>query len=186
MRSRSTVVKGAGPSNPAGNADLDQAGANDAQPVAIDARLLSDDQFGVLFILWLVGRATVEAIERRVHPGGMSADEFPVYCLLDIAGPLTPSALGAWMAAPPTTVSSFVKRLERRGHVARRANRTDRRSHLLELTDAGRAAQGEAIQLFAPLAEQIERELGRATPRVRADLLELRRAFDAVRATESV
>jgi DNA-binding MarR family transcriptional regulator len=158
--------------------------SDDERPVAIDARLLADERFGVMFILWLVGRATVDAIDRRIQGTGMSADEFPVYCLLDIAGPLTPSALGTWMAAPATTVSSFVKRLEERGHAARRPNQADRRSYLLELTDAGRTAQSEAIEQFAPLAEKVERELGRATPRVRAELLHLRRIFDGLRETE--
>jgi DNA-binding MarR family transcriptional regulator len=187
VRTRSTVVKGSStPTARSGTADLDPAGdAGDGRPPAIDERLFGDERFGVLFVLWLVGRATVDAIDRRIEGTGLSADEFPVYCLLDIAGPLTPSALGAWMAAPPTTVSALVKRLERRGHAVRRANTADRRSYRLELTEAGRAAQGDAIHLFTPLAAQIERELGRGTPRVRADLIRLRRAFDAVRGMES-
>ncbi len=160
MRSRSTVVKGKAAAALAAP-PADRAGE---PPSAIDSGLLADERFGVLFILWLVGRATVDAIDRRVDGSGLSADEFPVYCLLDLAGPLTPSSLGAWMAAPPTTVSAVVKRMERRGHAVRRPNPADRRSFLLELTDAGRSAQEAAIELFAPLAGQVDRGLGRRTP----------------------
>jgi DNA-binding MarR family transcriptional regulator len=110
-----------------------------------------------------VGRSTVAAIEARIAGSGLAPDEFAVYCLLDIAGPLTPSALGSWMAAPPTTVSAVVKRLERRGHVARRPNPEDGRSHLLALTTEGRRARDAASAAFAPLRDRVQGELGAST-----------------------
>ena len=54
------------------------------------------------------------------------------------------------MAAPATTVSSYVKRLEPRGHVERAPNPDDGRSYLLHLTDAGRVAHTDAAEHFLP------------------------------------
>jgi DNA-binding MarR family transcriptional regulator len=147
----------------------------------LDDHLFEDQQFGTLFALWLVGRSTVAAIEARIAGTGLAPDEFAVYCVLDIAGPLTPSALGSWMAAPPTTVSAFVKRLERRGHVARRPNPDDGRSHLLELTGEGRRARDAASAAFAPLRDRVQGELGASTASLTGELLALRRILDAAR-----
>lgn len=169
MRKRTSSVK---PS--AG--DPGQAGA---QPPY--EHLFVDRQLGVLFALWLVGRSTVEAIETRIGSSGLTGDEFAVYCLLDFAAPLTPTGLGTWMAAPPTTVSAFVKRLERRGHVVRRPNPDDGRSHLLELTSAGTAARDAAIAGFAPLLGEVERELGNTAGALTGELLALRRILDSAR-----
>ena len=175
MRTRSSVVK----------SRARATRAPDPPVAPLDSRLLSDERLGILFILWLVGRATVASIDRRIARTGLSADEFPVYCLLDLAGPLTPTALGTWMAAPATTVSAFVKRLEARGHVARRPNPADGRSCLLELTDAGRTAQNDAIRRFAPLADRVQRALGHEAGAIRLDLLHLRDVIDAAREAEA-
>jgi DNA-binding MarR family transcriptional regulator len=148
-----------------------------AQP--LDERLFADQRLGVLFALWLVGRSTVGAIEARIGATGLAADEYAVYCLLDMAGPLTPSALGAWMAAPPTTVSAFVKRLERRGHVVRRPNPDDGRSHLLELTAEGRNARAAASAAMAPFSDRVRRDLGASADTFIDELLALRRILDA-------
>ena len=147
--------------------------------------LLSGEHGGVLFWVWLVGRATIEAIDRQIAASGLSAMEFPVYCLLALTGGMTPSALGSWMTAPPTTVSAMVKRLEGRGHAVRRPNPADRRSYLVVLTDQGRAAQDLAVRDFGPMAEIVHAALGPRAQRVQDDLLELRRALDLVRSNDA-
>lgn len=138
----------------------------------------ADEQQGptnVLFDVWLVSRSVTAAIDAAVHPAGLTADEFAVYSLLRTR-PLTPTELAEWMAAPPTTVSSYVKRLEARGHVTRTANPDDRRSYRLSLTAAGRRAHQDAGARFAPLLESVEARLGRSAPAVRRALNTLREA----------
>jgi DNA-binding MarR family transcriptional regulator len=147
-----------------------------------DARLVADDRLGILFVLWLVGRSTIDLSESCLEGLGIAADEFPVYCLLEIEAPLTPAALGKWMAAPPTTVSALVRRLERRGHVNRSPNPADGRSVLLELTPSGRRAQGAAAARFGPVVAEVEGRLGRREPRMKADLLDVRAMLDEIRA----
>jgi DNA-binding MarR family transcriptional regulator len=95
--------------------------------------------------------------------------------------PVTPTELSRWMAAPATTVSSVVKRLEARGHVVRQEHPQDRRSYRIVLTPAGRQAHQSAIELFRPVSAAVESRLGPGRTTVNDALLQLREAIDAVR-----
>jgi DNA-binding MarR family transcriptional regulator len=134
----------------------------------------------VLFGVWLVSRATTGLLDAALRPSGLDADEFAVYSLLMSADAVTPTALARWMAAPATTVSSYVKRMEARGHVERVANPEDRRSYGLQLTSTGRRTHQEAAELFLPLLDDLLGVLGGAEPRVRGALRSLRHAVDVV------
>ncbi len=115
----------------------------------------------VLFDVWLVSRAATARIDAAVREAGLDADEFAVYSVLASGDGMTPTELAHWMAAPPTTVSSYVKRFERRGHVERAENPADRRSYLVRLTDEGRAVHLRAGLLFQPLLADVTGRLGR-------------------------
>jgi DNA-binding MarR family transcriptional regulator len=92
---------------------------------------------------------------------------------------LTPTELARWMSAPPTTVSSHVKRIEGRGHLVRERNPADGRSYVLRLTPAGRAAHREAGARFLPVLDAVVAALGPKEPAVRRALADLRTALDA-------
>lgn len=115
-----------------------------------------EDGTTLLLDVWLVSRATHGLLDEALAPAGLTADEFAVYSMLrgSEAGS-TPSELAGWMAAPATTVSSYVKRFEGRGHVERVPNPDDRRSYRLRLTDDGRAAHLAAAQRFTPVLAQV-------------------------------
>jgi MarR family transcriptional regulator, organic hydroperoxide resistance regulator len=57
----------------------------------------------------------------------------------------TVSQLGAAIGSRPTTLTSVLDRLERRGHITRGVKAGDRRSVLIELTPSG-AAAAETIE----------------------------------------
>lgn len=133
----------------------------------------------VLFDVWLVSRAVQALIDDAIKPVGLDADEFAVYSVLAASDGMTPTSLADWMAAPPTTVSSYIKRFERRGHVKRLTNPADRRSHLLRLTPAGRQAHADAGVRFAPALAEVEERLGSDVGEVHRRLRELHRAVDA-------
>lgn len=130
----------------------------------------------VLFDLWLASRAATSVLDEALRPSGLTADEFAVYSVLS-AEPLTPGEVAAWMSAPLTTVSSYVRRFEGRGHVRRVPNPDDGRSYRLELTRAGRAAHRAAGALFLPVLEQVEARLGRSVSGVRGSLARTREAL---------
>ncbi len=113
----------------------------------------------VLFGVWLVSRATTSLLDQALAPSGLDADEFGVYSVLASGQDLTPTDLSRWMAAPATTVSSYLKRFESRGHIRRRPNPNDGRSSCIELTAAGRRAHREAGIRFLPVLEQVEATL---------------------------
>jgi DNA-binding MarR family transcriptional regulator len=135
----------------------------------------------VLFDAWLVSRSVHQLIDTTIAASGLDADEFAVYSVLASGDGLTPSELAHWMAAATTTVSSYVKRFERRGHITRIPNADDGRSYRLRLTAAGRDAHRHAGELFTPVLTHTEETLGAHAQPVHAQLLTLLQAVDAVR-----
>ena len=132
----------------------------------------------VLFGVWLVSRAVTGALDAALAPTGLTADEFGVYSVLTSSDVMTPTDLARWMAAPPTTVSSYVKRLEGRGHLVRERNPDDGRSYVLRLTTSGLAAHRAGGKAFMPVLERIVTALGAEEPAVRRALESLRVAVD--------
>jgi DNA-binding MarR family transcriptional regulator len=134
----------------------------------------------VLFDVWLVARRTYGALDQALEPAGLTADEFAIYSVLRSPATITPSELARWMGAPPTTVSSYVKRLEARGHLTRESNPDDRRSYVLQLTAEGRQAHQAAGKRFLPVLERVVEALGtKEEAGVRRSLAALHQALDA-------
>lgn len=130
----------------------------------------------VLFDVWLASRATTALLDDALAASGLTADEFAVYSVLH-RGPMTPTELSAWMSTPLTTVSSYVKRFERRGHVRRSANPDDGRSYHLVLTGEGVRAWKRAGTAFLPVLAGVRNSLGSAEPSVVTALAALQRAL---------
>ncbi len=140
-----------------------------------------DEDVDALFMVWLVSRSTEDLLDAVLAPAGLSGDEFAVYSVLTGAVTMTPTELARWMAAPATTVSSYVKRFEARGHVVRVPNPDDGRSYQIRLTPAGRRAHTAAVRLFRPLRESVSGALGDGDTGVREALLTLRTVVDDLR-----
>jgi len=137
----------------------------------------------VTFMVWLTSRATADLLDAVLVPAGLDGDEFAIYSVLTAAPAITPTELARWMAAPPTTVSSYVKRFEARGHVQREPNPADRRSYLIKLTPEGRRTHRAAVSLFTPLRARVASGLGSLEPQVRDALATLRTVLDEIRNT---
>jgi DNA-binding MarR family transcriptional regulator len=144
-----------------------------------------DEDVDPLFLVWLVSRSSEDLLGTVLAAAGLSGDEFAIYSVLAAGPGITPSELSRWMAAPPTSVSSYVKRLEARGHVVRRVNPDDRRSYRIHLTTAGRRTHRTAVQLFTPVRAQVIEALGHDDTPVREALLRLRSVVDALRAADA-
>ncbi|MBI1378258.1 MAG: winged helix DNA-binding protein [Frankiales bacterium] len=131
----------------------------------------------VLFEVWLLSRRAYRLLDGSLRESGLSADEFAVYSLL-VAAPRSPSWLAQWMAAPLTTVSSYVRRFEQRGHVTREPDPADARSYRLALTDAGRAAHRAAGELFLGVLASVEADLGPGLDDARQEIVRTAAAID--------
>jgi DNA-binding MarR family transcriptional regulator len=140
-----------------------------------------DEDVDALFMVWLVSRSTEDLLDAVLAPAGLSGDEFAIYSVLTAAPTMTPTDLARWMAAPATTVSSYVKRFEARGHVRREPNPDDRRSYRIRLTPAGRKAHRAAAERFLPVRDAVASALGNQDASVRDSLLQLREVVDGLR-----
>ncbi len=84
--------------------------------------------------------------------------------------PLTPTQIGERVLVAAATMTATLDVLERRGWVVRRPNPADRRSVLVEITEAGRGVTDR----YLPGIRTVEREvMGALTARERAELLRL-------------
>ena len=127
------------------------------------------DGYTLLFDVWVVANSTRALLDRVLRPSGLNAEEFALYSAISRDG-VTPTELAAVMALPPTTVSSTVARLERRGHVRRVPNPADARSYRIQLTTAGLAAHAAAGAVFAPVLSKVEAALSFPPDEARAAL----------------
>jgi DNA-binding MarR family transcriptional regulator len=142
---------------------------------------IAREKVDALFMVWLVSRSTQDLLDSALRPAGLTGDEYAIYSVLAAAPGITPTELARWMAAPATTVSSYLKRFEARGHVSRAPNPTDRRSHQIRLTPAGKRAHKAASALFAPVQSEVNRALADHMGAVQQALLRLRTILDNLR-----
>ncbi|MFJ5548178.1 MarR family winged helix-turn-helix transcriptional regulator [Streptomyces sp. NPDC093225] len=94
----------------------------------------------VLLALQRATHATLHLITTALVDLGLTASEINALANLADGESRTVSQLGAAVGSRPTTLTSVLDRLERRGHITRGTLAGDRRSVLVELTDTGRAA----------------------------------------------
>jgi MarR family transcriptional regulator, organic hydroperoxide resistance regulator len=108
------------------------------------------------------GRSALLALQRATHATlhliatelvnlDLTASEINALANLADGQGRTVSQLGSAVGARPTTLTSVLDRLERRGHITRGTLAGDRRSVLIELTDSGRAAAALISQTLAGL-----------------------------------
>ena len=90
-------------------------------------------------------------------------------------GPITPTELARRLGMAPTTVSSWLVRLEHEGVASRHANPDDGRSQLVELTEDGTSAS------FRRVMPDFRRAVGRVRDALGDDLDDVLDALDASR-----
>jgi DNA-binding MarR family transcriptional regulator len=148
----------------------------------LSAAEIRDENVDVTFLVWLTSRATADLVDTALAPTGLDGDEFAIYSILHATPSITPTELARWIAAPATTVSSYVKRFEARGHLRREPNPADRRSYRIRLTAAGKRAYRSAAVSFLPLRTRVAEALGDREQGVHEALLMLRTVLDGIRA----
>ncbi|MBR7833405.1 MarR family transcriptional regulator [Actinospica durhamensis] len=116
---------------------------------------------GALLALQRATHATLHLIATELVDLDLSPSEINALANLADGVGRTVSQLGAAVGAKPTTLTSVLDRLERRGHVTRSTRAGDRRSVLIELTDSGREA---AAVITRTLADIEHRALGALPP----------------------
>ena len=116
-----------------------------------DRRLVLDDF--IPYRLSVTSNLVSDSIARAYESlFGLTIPEWRLVAVIAETGGITQQAIGAKTLMDKVTVSRAAIALVGRGLLARRDNPEDRRSHLLELTDAGR----DLYAVVAPKALDLE------------------------------
>jgi MarR family transcriptional regulator, organic hydroperoxide resistance regulator len=107
-----------------------------------------------LLALQRATHATLQLIAAELVDLDLTASEINALANLADGQGRTVTQLGTAVGARPTTLTSVLDRLERRGHITRGTLAGDRRSVLIELTDSGRAAAAVIRQTLADLEDR--------------------------------
>jgi DNA-binding MarR family transcriptional regulator len=115
------------------------------------ARLVLDDF--IPYRLSVTSNLVSDSIARAYHAlFGLTIPEWRMVAVIAESGGITQQAIGARTLMDKVTVSRAAIALVDRGLLARRGNPEDRRSHLLDLSDAGR----DLYAAVAPKALDLE------------------------------
>jgi MarR family transcriptional regulator, organic hydroperoxide resistance regulator len=112
-----------------------------------------------LLALQRATHATLHLIATELVDLDLTASEINALANLADGQGRTVSQLGAAVGARPTTLTSVLDRLERRGHITRGTRAGDRRSVLIELTDSGREAAAVIVRTLADLEHRALKDL---------------------------
>lgn len=124
-----------------------------------------------LLALQRATHATLRVLETELVDLGLTSSEINALANLADGRGRTVSELGALIGSRPTTLTSVLDRLERRGHVTRRSHPTDRRAVRIELTASGRQVAATAREAIIQLEQRALTDLSpRATAGLRAGL----------------
>ncbi|TQS46849.1 MarR family winged helix-turn-helix transcriptional regulator [Cryptosporangium phraense] len=124
-------------------------------------------EWSPLLALQRATHATLQVLATELVDLDLTASEINVLATLADDRPRTVSALGADVGSRPTTLTSVLDRLERRGHITRGHRPGDRRAVQIELTESGRAT---AAIIRTAIAALEERALGGLPPEAVAGL----------------
>lgn len=100
---------------------------------------MTPSEWSPLLALQRATHATLQVLAAELVDLDLTASEINALANLADGRARTISELGADVGSRPTTLTSVLDRLERRGHITRGVRPGDRRAVLIELTDSGRA-----------------------------------------------
>ena len=131
-------------------------------------------EWSALLALQRATHATLQVLAAELVDLDLTASEINALANLADGQGRTVSELGAAVGARPTTLTSVLDRLERRGHITRGTRPGDRRAVLIELTPSGRLT---AATIRKAVADLERRALGNLPPN---EITTLRTALEAL------
>lgn len=107
---------------------------------------------------YLLSRAAQQCrdyFDGLVEPLGIKGKHFSVLTVLGEEKPLAQIEIGERLGVDRNTMVLLLDDLQGQGLVTRRRDPCDRRAHLVELTDAGRAVLGQATEMARRTNEEV-------------------------------
>jgi MarR family transcriptional regulator, organic hydroperoxide resistance regulator len=123
----------------------------------------ADSSWSALLALQRATHATLQVLAAELADLDLTAAELNALANLADGRGRTVSGLGAAVGIRPTTLTSVLDRLERRGHIRRGARPGDRRVVLIELTASGQATAATIRQAISALEARALATLPAAT-----------------------
>jgi DNA-binding MarR family transcriptional regulator len=127
----------------------------------------------LLFDLFVVSQRVRRVLADGMAGSGMRADEYAVYSLLFVNGPLTATEMTQQLGLPLSTVLDYVRAIDEAGHLQRVPHPDDGRAVHLALNARGIAAQKRANRHWEVVRKEIEGSLQMPKSQVRAALAAL-------------
>ena len=103
-------------------------------------------------------RAVTQHYERHLRPTGLRATQFSVLVRLAQTGPLPINRLASQMGLERTTLTRNLRPLQAKRWIAL-SEEADRRVHLVEITDKGRAVARAALPAWRKAQASAKRKL---------------------------
>jgi DNA-binding MarR family transcriptional regulator len=119
------------------------------------------------FLLSRMGMVAAKRFSEHLEQLNLTTRMWGVLNVLDVEGAITQQALVKATGIDPSSMVATIDELEKRGLVERRPHPSDRRAHLLHMTDKGREtlAKGRKLQrvaqeeLLSPLSADERKQL---------------------------
>jgi DNA-binding MarR family transcriptional regulator len=130
---------------------------------------------GLFLQPYILNRLSGQLLEGVTEGLGFVDNDYAVVSWLNICGQATPSELAADLGMKPTTLTTVIERVVKKGFARRLPNPADGRSYLVELTAKGKATNARA-------AERFDRVMGRLRANLEGDreeILEHMRVLEA-------
>ena len=124
----------------------------------------------LLYDLFVVSQRVRRVLAGGMAGSGMRPDEYAVYSLLFMYGPMTATEMAHQLGLPLTTVLDYLKVIGAAGHLQRVRHPQDGRAIQLALNSKGVAAQVRANKHWEVVRKQVEGALRMPKTDVRAAL----------------
>jgi DNA-binding MarR family transcriptional regulator len=118
-----------------------------------------EPRLSLLFQSFVANQRIRALLAEAMADAPIRADEFAVYSLVLVTGPITPTDMARILGMPLTTLSDYTRTMVERGHARRRPNPGDHRSYLLELTRQGVAVHEGAYRRFVRAKVPLDRSI---------------------------
>jgi DNA-binding MarR family transcriptional regulator len=134
----------------------------------------------LLFDLFVAGQRVRRVLADGMAGSGMRPDEYAVYSLLFMHGPLTATEMRRHLGLPLSTVLDYLRTMEAAGHLERVPHPDDGRAMQVALNSKGVRAHARANEFWEVVRKQVEGSLRVPKADVRAALQALDDAAAAV------
>jgi len=134
----------------------------------------------LLFDLFVAGQRVRRVLADGMAGSGMRADEYAVYSLLFMHGPMTATEMARQLGLPLSTALDYLKAIDDAGHLQRMRHPADGRAVQVALNSRGVAAHARANKHWEVVRKQVEGSLQMSKGEVRAALQALDEAAASV------